>query len=216
MKPRGPLAITTVDAATPSQCIALILMATDHQRIWRRILGRLHKKETQGPPIKDSLSTIREAVHQIAAVVTTEAHTHSDLRTACSTIVRPIIPPKTAPYSSSPREKWTRDPTNFHQKQHPEKSITSCNGLPTTSNILHLTLHISHHKPIKTTKLKPRPITNHTTTQQPGSANSAAGYWIVSQGTIKSGSAKRTKKRPISSLLLQHIVTSECLKFYTM
>jgi hypothetical protein len=35
-------------------------------------------------------------------------------------------------------------------------------------------------------------------------------------GTIKSGSAKRSKRRPVSSLLLEHIVTSECPKVYAM
>jgi hypothetical protein len=32
----------------------------------------------------------------------------------------------------------TRDPTSLHHKQHPEKSTTPCNRLPTTSNIPHL------------------------------------------------------------------------------
>jgi hypothetical protein len=92
MKPQGPLATMIVSVATPSRCIALILMAAGHQRIGRRILAHLRKKETQGPPIWDSLSTIREVAHQITA----EAHTHSDLRTACFTIVRPIIALMTA------------------------------------------------------------------------------------------------------------------------
>jgi hypothetical protein len=165
MKPKGPLTIMTTNTAIPSQCIALTLMVTGPQRTGRRILGHLRKKETQRPLIRDSLSTIREAVHQTVATV--EAHTHSDLHTICSTAVRPAIAPKIAPYSSSPREKWTRDRTTHRHNQHPEKSTTPHNGLPITSNTLHLTLRIFHHKPIKTIRPKPRTITNHTIMSQP-------------------------------------------------
>jgi hypothetical protein len=104
-------------------------MATGHQRIGKRNLGHLRKNETQEPLIKGLLSTTKEAAHQIVAVATAEAHTHSDLRISCSLIVNPTIAQKIAPYSSSPREKWTRSPTNLHNKRHPEKSTTPCNGL---------------------------------------------------------------------------------------
>jgi hypothetical protein len=125
-----------------------------HQRIKRRILDLLRKKETQKPPIKDLLSTIKETPHQIMPVVTAEAHTHLDLRTAYSTVVRPSITQKIAPYSSSPNEKWTKNPTSLHSKWHSKKSTTLCNGLPTTSNICHPTLrmpqptihNIRHHQ----------------------------------------------------------------------
>jgi hypothetical protein len=87
-------------------------------------------------------------------VVTAEAHTHLDLCTAYSTVVRPSIAQKIAPYSSSPNEKWTKNPTSLHSKWHSKKSTTLCNGLPTTSNICHPTLrmpqptihNIRHHQ----------------------------------------------------------------------
>jgi hypothetical protein len=165
-KPQGPLVTMTVIAATPSRCIALILMATSHQRIGRRISDHLRKKGTREPLIRDSLSTIREAAHQVMTAVVANAHTHSDLRIACFMVLRPIIAPKIAPYSSSLREKWTRDPTSIRHKQHLEKSTTPCYRLPTTRNILHLSPRISHHKPTKTFKPKPWLITNHTTMPQ--------------------------------------------------
>jgi hypothetical protein len=139
-------------------------MAASHHRSGTRILGHLHKKETRGPLIRDSPSTIRGVVHQIMVVVTAEVQTHSDLCTACITRARLIIAPKTAPYSLSPREKWTRDPTSLCHKQHPEKSTTPCNGLPHTNNTAHPTLHLFHNKPTKTTKPKLWLIMNHTTT----------------------------------------------------
>jgi hypothetical protein len=82
--------------------------------------------------------------------IPTEAHTHSDIRIACSTVVKPTIAQNIAPYSLSPKEKWTKNPTSHCSKWHPEKSTTLCNGPPTTNNILHLTLLFSHHKPTKT------------------------------------------------------------------
>jgi hypothetical protein len=45
-KPQGPLATMTANAAIPSQYTALILTAADHQRIVRKKLGHLCKKET--------------------------------------------------------------------------------------------------------------------------------------------------------------------------
>jgi hypothetical protein len=71
-------------------------------------------KETSELLIKDSTSTAKEAVHQIAATVVTEAHTHSDLHTACSTTVKPTIAQKIAPYSLSPKGKWSKTPNNYN------------------------------------------------------------------------------------------------------
>jgi hypothetical protein len=104
-----------------SQCIASTQTVLGHQRIMRRILGHLRKKEIQGPPIKDSFGTIKEVAHQIMVVVATEVHTHSNLHTACSTIIRLTIAQKIAPYSSSPNEKWTKNPTSLHSK-HTQRS----------------------------------------------------------------------------------------------
>jgi hypothetical protein len=74
-----------------SQCIALIPMAASHQRIRRRILGHLHKKETREPSIKDSPSTTKEVAHKIVAAVVAEAHIHFDLRIACIMAARQTI-----------------------------------------------------------------------------------------------------------------------------
>jgi hypothetical protein len=52
-----------VNVATPSQCTTLIQVVAGHQRIGKRILGHLRKKEIQEPLIKDLLSTIKEAAH---------------------------------------------------------------------------------------------------------------------------------------------------------
>jgi hypothetical protein len=165
-KPQGPHATMTASVAILSRYTASTQMAVGHQRIGRRILGHLRKKETREPPIQDLPSTIKEAAHQIIVMATTEAHTHSDLRTACSTIVKPTIAQKIAPYFSSPKEKWTKNSTSLRSKWHTEKSTTLCNELSTTSNILHLTLHTSHYKPTKTAKPNPWLTINHTTMPQ--------------------------------------------------
>jgi hypothetical protein len=65
----------TINAAIPELCTILILIVVGHQRTGRRILDHLYRKETQGPPIKDSLHTPREAKPQIMAVVMAKAHT---------------------------------------------------------------------------------------------------------------------------------------------
>jgi hypothetical protein len=57
---------------------------------------------------------------------------------------------KDCPIFLESKEKWTRDPTSLHHKQHPKKSTTPCNGLSHTSNTPHPTLRFSHNKPTKT------------------------------------------------------------------
>jgi hypothetical protein len=86
-------------AATPSRCIALIPMATGHQRIGRRILGHLLKKENREPSINDLHSTASEVAHKTTVVVVAEAHIYSDLHTACIMVARQAILQKTTPHS---------------------------------------------------------------------------------------------------------------------
>jgi hypothetical protein len=117
MKPQD-LAIMTVSAATLSGCIALILMIANHQRIGRRTLGHLRNKETREPLIKDSPSKVKEAAHQIAVVA--KAHTHLDLHTACSTVVKPTITQKINPNSLSLGENWSRTPHSIRSNRHLE------------------------------------------------------------------------------------------------
>jgi hypothetical protein len=100
----------TVSASTPSRCISLISMAACHWRIGRKTLGHLCKKETREPLIKDSPSTTKEVSHQIMVAAAAEAHTYSNLRIACSMVVRQTIAQKIAPYSSSTKEKWSKTP----------------------------------------------------------------------------------------------------------
>jgi hypothetical protein len=125
MKPQD-LSTMIASAATPSQCTILILMDVGHQRIGRIILEHLRKREIKEHLIKDSPSTIREATHPAAVVVTTEpeAHTQSDLCTACSTVAKPTIAPKIAPYSMSLKEKWNKIPISLHKNQHREVNHT--------------------------------------------------------------------------------------------
>jgi hypothetical protein len=75
--------------------------------------------------------------------------------------------PKIAPSFWSQKRKWRKIPHNLHINPHPEKSITPCSGLPTTSNIPHPTICIFHHKPIITTKPILQHTTNHTTMPHP-------------------------------------------------
>jgi hypothetical protein len=76
-------------------------MATDHQRIGKRILGHLRKKDTQGPRTKDSTSTAKEAAHQTVVAVEAEAPTQLNLHTAYIMAVKPTTAPKAAPSSFS-------------------------------------------------------------------------------------------------------------------
>jgi hypothetical protein len=66
---------------------------------------------------------------------------------------------KDCPIFLESEKKMEQIPHNLHVNPHPEKSITPCSGLPTTSKILHPTLCIFYHKPIIITK----PNLRHTT-----------------------------------------------------
>jgi hypothetical protein len=116
MKPQDRPATIIASAAILSQYTKLTQTVVGHQRIGRRILGHLHKKETWGSPIKDTLSTIKEVSYQIMVAITVGALTYSYLHTVCFMVARPIITQNIAPYSSSPKEKWTKNPTSLHSK----------------------------------------------------------------------------------------------------
>jgi hypothetical protein len=64
-----------ISAATPCLCIASILMVVGHQGTGRGISDHIHRKETQGPSIKDPPHTAKEAELQIVVAVAAEAHT---------------------------------------------------------------------------------------------------------------------------------------------
>jgi hypothetical protein len=96
-------------------------MVVGHQRIGGRILDRLHRKETQGPSIKDPLHTPKEVEPQIMAMVMAEAHTLQNPHSTCTTEVKPTIAPKIAPFSSKLNGKWSKSPLNLRINHHSEK-----------------------------------------------------------------------------------------------
>jgi hypothetical protein len=121
MKPHGPLATMIASNITPSQCITSILMAVGHQRIGRRILGHLYRKEIQEASIKDPLSTTKEVAHRIMVVAVAEAHILSNLCIACIMATTQIIERKTAPFFLSLKGRWSMTPSSLCNNQHKEK-----------------------------------------------------------------------------------------------
>jgi uncharacterized membrane protein YbaN (DUF454 family) len=73
MKLQDPV-IMIINIAIPDLCTTSILMVACHQRTGRRFSDHLHRKETQGPSIKDLLHTSKEAEPQIVVAVVAEAH----------------------------------------------------------------------------------------------------------------------------------------------
>jgi hypothetical protein len=96
-------------------------MVVSLQRIGKRILDHLRKKEATEILSKGQTNITREGVHQAEAVVAVETHIHSGLRTTCTTTVKPTITQKTAPYYLSPKERWSKTPINLRNNHHPEK-----------------------------------------------------------------------------------------------
>jgi hypothetical protein len=90
----------------------------------RIFLEYLCMKDIQELSTKDSYRAAKEAEHQIMAEATTEALTHSNLRTACIIAVKSTIASKIAPSSSCRKEKWNKIPQSLRSNPHPEKSIT--------------------------------------------------------------------------------------------
>jgi hypothetical protein len=110
-KQTKPLDLDTMKAsvATPNLCTTSILMDVDHQRIGRKILGRHRSKQaTTPPPTRDSTNTTKGVEQQIGAMTEVEAHTQSDLCTACTTITRWTITPKIAPSTLSQKRRWIK------------------------------------------------------------------------------------------------------------
>jgi hypothetical protein len=70
-----------ISEATPNKYTISIQMVVGLQKIGRRILEHLCKKDIREPPTKDSCRAAKEAACQIGPEVTAEAPTHSNLRT---------------------------------------------------------------------------------------------------------------------------------------
>jgi hypothetical protein len=105
MKLQGHLVTLIISVATLSMCTTSTLMVAGLRRIGKRILDPLRKKEAREPSSKGQTSIIREGACQAEAVVTAEAHTHSSFHTACIITAKPTTTQKTAPYSSSLKER---------------------------------------------------------------------------------------------------------------
>jgi hypothetical protein len=88
-----------INATTSSKYTSSILMAADLQRIGKRILDHLRKKEVSGLSITDQVSTVRKGACQAEATVVAEACTLSSLCIVCTTIVKPTITQKIDPSS---------------------------------------------------------------------------------------------------------------------
>jgi hypothetical protein len=160
-----------INEATPNQYTISIQTTVGHQKIGRRILEHLRKKDIQEPSTKDSCRAAKEAACQIRAKVTTEAPTHLNLCTACIMAAKLTTAPKIVPSSLSQKEKWTMILQILRSKPHPEKLTTPCNELLTTSNILHPILLFFHHNTIRTLKLNLWHTTNPTIMLQPITRN---------------------------------------------
>jgi hypothetical protein len=98
------LATMKASIATPNPCTTSILLDVDHGRIGGKFMGCHRRKQATAPPlIRDSASTT-PVKHQIEV----EAHTLSDLRTACTTVTRWTIARKIAPSTLSQKIRWIK------------------------------------------------------------------------------------------------------------
>jgi hypothetical protein len=107
-KPQGQPNTITINILTPTMYTSSTPMAVGLQKTGKRILGHLYKKEARGPLITDQISTAKEGACQAEATVAAEAHTHTSLHTACTTVAKLTISQKTAPYSSNPKKDGAR------------------------------------------------------------------------------------------------------------
>jgi hypothetical protein len=73
-------------------------MDVDHRRIERKIMAHHLNKQTRAPPlIRDLTNTTKGADQRTRAAIVTEARTQSDLRIACTMVIRQTITPKIVP-----------------------------------------------------------------------------------------------------------------------
>jgi hypothetical protein len=77
----------------------------------KRILGHSHKKRVKGLSTIEQASTTKEEACQPRAEVTVEAH--SSHHTTCTTTMISTTTQKTAQYSSTPKERWSKTTTNL-------------------------------------------------------------------------------------------------------
>jgi hypothetical protein len=86
-----------ISEATPDQYTTLILMAAGRQKIGRKFLKHLCKKNIRELSTKDLHKAAKEAEHRIATEATVEGLTHSNLYTTCIMAAQLTTAPKIAP-----------------------------------------------------------------------------------------------------------------------
>jgi hypothetical protein len=121
MKAQSQLATMRISALTPSKYTSSTPMVVSLWKTEKRILGHLHKKEVRGPSSTGQTSTIRDGVCQAKAAVEAETHAHKSFHTVCTMAVTPTTAQKIAPYSLSPKERWSKTPSSLRNNHHPEK-----------------------------------------------------------------------------------------------
>jgi hypothetical protein len=96
MKPQG-LVTMKISEATPNQYTILILMAAGHQKIGRKILKHLHRKDIREILTKDPHKVAKEVEQRNTTEAVAEGLTHSSLRTTCIASAQPTTTPKIVP-----------------------------------------------------------------------------------------------------------------------
>jgi hypothetical protein len=91
------LATMKISEATPNQYTTLILMAVGRQKIERKFLEHLHRKDIRELSTKDPHKAAKEVEHRIMAEAPAEGLTHSNLRMPFITTAQPTTAPKIAP-----------------------------------------------------------------------------------------------------------------------
>jgi hypothetical protein len=178
---------------------------------WEKNFGPPPQEKARGALTTHQISTAWEGACQAKAAITVEAHTLSSLRIACTMVVKSSITQKIVPFSSSPKEKWSKTPSSLCNNHQPEKWITQCNGHHLTTCILHPTLCSTHRKLTQTTTTKLRHITNPITMPPPiilSSANPTNNIPSASTTNHLSNSnqnqpAKQARNQPTSTTNLR-------------
>jgi hypothetical protein len=79
-----------------------------HQRTRTKILKDHRSRQIPELLTKDPPKTTSEAELLTMAGAKAEAHTHQDLYTACTTVMKLTLAPKIALFTSTPKRKWIK------------------------------------------------------------------------------------------------------------
>jgi hypothetical protein len=91
---------------------------------WEKNFGTPPQERNQRAFDLGQINRVSEAAHQAKATAGVVVHSRTSLRTSCITAMKSTTVQKTTPYSSNPKERWSKTPSSPHNNHKEVNHLT--------------------------------------------------------------------------------------------